>query len=454
MADERAAALEHARGNRDRYLNELIEFLRIPSVSKDPAAADDIRRAADWMADRLRALQVERVEILPTAGHPAVFGVGPDAGPSAPTMLVYGHYDVQSAAPLDDWESDPYEPVVRGEYLHARGASDNKGQIMACVGAIEAVLRSGAPPVNLKFVIEGEEEVGSLHFGDLLRENRDLLACDFVLNADTGMLGPDRPTIFYGLRGMYSCHLTVSGPSHDLHSGSYGGVVHNPIHALSALVAGMHDCERRVTLPGFYESVTPITPEERAEMAALPRGMESYLEQSGAPELWGERDYIPAEREAARPALDIIKIEGGSSKAAIPTEARASVSVRLVPNQTPDEVHEQLLRYLESHAPPTVTWEVTEWGGCPPALTDRNAPAVHALSRAMETVWGKPPIYYRSGGTIAAVGQLQTVLGVDSLLTGFSLPGDHVHGPNERIHLPTWEKGIEALVHFLYNMVE
>ncbi len=452
MARAPEVPLSHARESRDAILRELAEFVGIPSVSKGPADGPQVAEAAAWLAERLRALSAERVEILPTAGHPIVYGELTAAAAAAPTVLVYGHYDVQSAAPLEDWESEPFEAVVRGDHMYGRGVSDNKGQIMACLCAIEAVVRTDRIPVNVKFMFEGEEEIGSVHLEGFLRQHRERLACDFVLNPDVGLLGPDRPTIYHGLRGMYLSKLRVAGPTRDLHSGGYGGIVHNPIHALSALIAGMHDPQGRVTLPGFYEKVLPLSAEDRAEMAALPRGEASYLEQSGAPELWGEPEYIPAEREAARPALDIIHIQGGSAKAAIPVDAHALVSVRLVPNQTPDEVHDQLLRYLESRAPSTITWEILDWSGFPASLTDRNAPSAQALARAMETVWGRKPVFYRSGGSIAAVGQLQTVLGVDSLLTGFSLPDDRIHGPNERLHLPTWDRGVQTLIHFLYEL--
>jgi acetylornithine deacetylase/succinyl-diaminopimelate desuccinylase-like protein len=454
MDERRTKALEYARKTRETMLTELQEFLSIPSVSERPADQKNIRRAADWIADRLRAVPLPRVQVFETAGHPVVYAEDLSAGASAPTVTMYGHYDVQSAAPLDDWDSDPYKPEVRGDNLFARGASDNKGMIMACVAAAEATARAGAPPVNLKFLIEGEEEIGSVHLADFLRSHRELLVCDFVLNPDVGLLGEDAPTIFYGLRGMCFCRLRISGPSQDLHSGGYGGVVHNPIHALCDLVAGLHDEEGRVTLAGFYDSVRPITPEEHAEMAALPLDDSSYLEQSGAPMLWGERDYIPVERAGARPALDVICVSGGAQKSAIPSEAEAIVTVRMVADQKPDEVRRQLVEYLEARAPASVSWEILEWEGFPASLTDRNAPGVRALARSLETVWGRRPVFHRSGGSIAAVGQIQEILGVDSVLTGFSLPDDRTHGPNEKLHLPTWEKGVQALVHLLYNLEE
>lgn len=454
MSKSPAVALDHARKARDEILGELREFLSIPSVSSNPKGHDDIKRAAEWLSERLRTLGMTRVEVLPTAGHPAVYGEMLSAGPSAPTVLMYGHYDVQSAAPLGDWDSDPYRPVVRGDNLYARGSADNKGQIMACVAAVQAAMSAGPLPVNVKFVIEGEEELGSPSFAGLLEEYGDLLTGDFVLNPDAGMLGPKTPTIYYGLRGMYVCKLRVYGPSRDLHSGSYGGVVHNPIHALSHMIAGLHDADGRVMLDGFYDRVRELTAEERAEMAALPRDEASYLEQSGVSKLWGEPGFTPVEREGARPAVDVIHILAGSPKSAIPAEANAIVTARLVPDQDPNEVHEGMMKYLKESIPSTVSWDVQSYEGFPASLTDRNNPGVRALSKAMVEVWGKEPLFCRSGGSIAAVGQLQKVLGLDSVLTGFALPDSQMHGPNEKLHLPTWEKGIEALVHFLYYLVE
>ncbi len=454
MSESLAIALDHARKARDEVLGELREFLSIPSVSSNPKGHDDIKRATEWLSERFRTLGLTRVEVLPTAGHPAVYGETLSAGPSAPTVLMYGHYDVQSAAPLGDWDSDPYRPVVRGDHLYARGSADNKGQIMACIAAVQAAMRAGPLPVNVKFVIEGEEELGSPSFAGLLEEHRDLLTGDFVLNPDAGMLGPETPTIYYGLRGMYVCKLRVYGPTRDLHSGSYGGVVHNPIHALSHMIAGLHDADGRVMLDGFYDRVRELTAEERAEMAALPRDEASYLEQSGVSKLWGEPGFTPVEREGARPAVDVIHILAGSPKSAIPAEANAIVTARLVPDQDSNEVHEGMMKYLKESIPSTVSWEVQSYEGFPASLTDRNSPGVRALSKAMVEVWGKEPLFCRSGGSIAAVGQLQKVLGLDSVLTGFALPDSQMHGPNEKLHLPTWERGIEALVHFLYFLAE
>jgi acetylornithine deacetylase/succinyl-diaminopimelate desuccinylase-like protein len=454
MTQALASALRLARGRRDTSLSELCDFLRIPSVSSDPSRRGDVARAAEWLAVRLRALGAERVAVHPTGGHPIVCGEVAAAGGSRPTVLVYGHYDVQPVSAVDDWETGPFEPEIRGDGLRARGASDNKGPMIACVAAVEAVLASGTMPVNVRFLFEGEEEIGSVHFRAFLEGHRELCACDLALNTDVGMLEEHSPTIYYGLRGLYRARLRVRGPSRDLHSGGYGGVVENPIHVLSELVAGMHDGDGRITLPGFYDSVRPMSSEERREMASLPRDDAAYLRDSGAPALWGEPGYIAAEREGARPALDIIHTFAGSEKASIPAEAEAIVTVRLVPDQAPDEVHAQLTRYLGDRAPATVRWEIGDSSGSPAFLADRNAPGVRAMARAMRSVWERDPVFYRSGGSIAAVGSIREVLGVDSVLTGFSLPGDRVHGPNERLHIPTWERGIDAVIRFLFCLSE
>lgn len=454
MARGAADALKYAKDNRDRVLSELREFLSIPSVSSSPTEHEDVTRATEWLANRLRDAGLPRVEVFPTKGHSVVYGEITSAGPSAPTVLIYGHYDVQSAAPLGDWNSDPYRPTVRGDDLFARGVADNKGPIMATVSAVESTIRTDSLAANVKFMIEGEEELGSPHFGDFLSEQRELLSGDFVLNSDVGLLAPDLPTIYYGLRGMYVCRLRIKGPVRDLHSGGFGGVVQNPIHVLSDVVAGLHDSDGRVTLDGFYDRVREITDAERAEIATLPRSEESYLAESGVNKLWGEPGFGPAEREGFRPALDVIHVLGGGLKSAIPATADAVITVRLVPDQDANEIHSSLMSYIESRVPDTAGWEVIEHEGFAASLTDRESKGVRALAGAMEEVWGRKPVFCRSGGSIAAVGQIQEILGLDSVLTGFALPDAQTHGPNEKLHLPTWGRGIDALIHFLHLLGE
>lgn len=454
MSGNTSRALGHARSHIDGQIAMLKEFVSIPSVSSESVRRHDIRAAADWLTARLRKLGADHAEVHTTGGHPAVCGELHAAGEEARTVLIYGHYDVQPAEPLKDWETEPFELTQKGENLLGRGASDMKGQIVACLAALEAIIETDRLPVNVKFLFEGEEEIASPHFGDFLTAHREMFESDVALVPDVGMLGPEYPTIFYGLRGMYQGRLRVSGPATDLHSGGYGGVVHNPIHALSKLIAGLHGEDGRVTMPGFYDSVRDMTADEREELARLPLDEHDYLDQAGVAKLWGESEYIPVERAGARPALDVIKIEGGSQKAAIPASVEALVTVRLVPDQKPAEVHTQFLRYLEAATPVTVSSEIVEWEGFPPSLTERDNPGIQALSNAFETVWGTRPLFYRSGGSIGAVGKIHDILGVDSVLTGFSLPDDRVHGPNEKLHRPTWERGIEALIHFFYNYAD
>lgn len=456
MTDHRKAALAFAQANRDRFLSEYQEFLSIPSVSTDPEHAADIQRAAAWVANRLRTIGVTRVEIMPTPRHPVVFGAWSGAGPAAPTVLIYGHYDVQPTDPLALWTSDPFTPTFVGDYIHARGASDMKGQVTAVLNGIEAVLHAGGLPVNLKFLIEGEEEIGSPSMADFIANHRELLASDFSLNADAGGLVNGIPAIGYSLRGLTYYDLIVYGPARDLHSGGFGGVIHNPAQVLCDLIAGMHDADGRVTLPGFYDRVRPLSAEERAELARLPYTDEHYRQQAGVTALWGEADFSAVERIGARPTLEVNGMlsgfTGDGSKTVLPATAQAKISMRLVPDQDPHDVRDQLLSYLAAHAPATVRYEVKELNTAYPVITERSTPEVRALQTALQTVWGAAPIFTRGGGSVPIVADLKRVLNIDSVLTGFSQPGDRIHSPNERQHLPNWTRGTDAVIHFLYNL--
>ncbi len=457
MPEPREAAIAFAHENRDRFLEELKALCAIPSISTSAEYKDEVRRAAEWVADHMRKIGLENVAVMDTPGHPVVYGDWLHAGAEAPTVLIYGHYDVQPADPLDLWETPPFEPTVRDERIYARGATDMKGQVMASLNAVEAVLRSGSAPVNVKFFIEGEEEVGSVHLGDYIRKNKDKLACTVALNPDTGMLAPDVPTITYALRGLVYFELKVFGPKSDLHSGVFGGVVHNPAQVIAELIAGMHDAEGRVTLPGFYDKVLPLDEAERAELARLPMTEAFYLEKVGAPALWGEQGYSPVERTGARPTLEINGLYSGfigeGAKTVLPAYAMAKISCRLVPDQDPADVAAQLRAYLEANAPETVTWELKVFPGPARASLSRiDSPGVQALAKAQETVWGKRPVFKREGGSVPVVSEIQDILGVDVVNTGFAMPGDNLHAPNESIHLPTWYKGIDALTHFFFNL--
>jgi acetylornithine deacetylase/succinyl-diaminopimelate desuccinylase-like protein len=445
-------AVKYIQENRNRFLDELKELVSIPSISTDPAAQPAIRRAAEWVANHLRSLGMQNVEIFPTAGHPVVYGELLTASPGKPTVLIYGHYDVQPPEPIELWETPAFEPTQRGENLFGRGASDMKGQVTITMQAAESLICTGGMPINLKYLVEGEEEIGSPNLEEFIRLHKQKLACDFSLNTDSGMIGAETPTITYGLRGLAYFELRVQGPRQDLHSGIYGGSVHNPAQALCELIAGMHDSQGRVTLPGFYDRVRPLSEEEHAEFARLPMGEDFYLEQTGAPALYGETGYTPVERVGARPTLEVNGLLSGftgeGSKTVLPSKAMAKISMRLVPDQDPGEVHQQLLRYLEAHAPQTIRWEVIQMVGGPASITDTRIPAITALRQALEATWGTPPVFKREGGSVPVVSQMSKILGIDSVLTGFGLPDDNLHAPNEKIHLPTYFRGVEAIARF------
>jgi len=453
MQERENAAVDYAELHKDRFLDELKDYIRIASISTDPLSKDDVYRAAQWTEQQLLNLGLQNVKIYPTDRHPIVYGENLEAGTGKPTLLIYGHYDVQPPEPLELWESSAFEPTVRGENLFGRGTSDMKGQVIVTLKAVEALMRTGGLPINVKFLLEGEEEIGSPNLPKFIVEHKDLLKCDFALNPDTGMIGADIPTITYGLRGLAYFELRIWGPDHDLHSGIYGGVIHNPAIALCELIAGMHDKDGRIALPGFYDKVRTLDEEERKQFNLLPMDDDFYLKNTGAPKLTGESGYMPVERVGARPTLDVNGLLSGftgqGSKTVLPMKAMAKISMRLVPDQDPKEVHQQLLKYLEEKAPDTIKWEVEEMTGSPASITDRNISAVKAIDKALERTWGKKPLFRREGGSVPVVGQMQEILGVESVMTGFGLPDDNLHGPNEKIHIPSFYRGIEAITRFL-----
>jgi len=456
MSDSRSKALRYAQENQSKFLSELNELIRIPSVSTEDNKKEDMEKAAEWIASKMRQIGLDNVGVYPTGGHPAVYGECLNA-PQAPTVLVYGHYDVQPPDPVDLWESDPFEPVQKGENLYARGASDMKGQIIISLAAVESILKQDEFPVNVKFIVEGEEEIGSPNLENFIGSHQELLSCDVALNPDTGMISATIPTITYGLRGLAYFELKVFGPEHDLHSGLFGGIVHNPAQVMADLIAGMHDKNGRVTLPGFYNRVRILSEDERRELARLPLSEKEYIRQTGVSELWeGEKGYTAVERLGARPTLEINGLYSGfidpGSKTVIPSYAMAKISTRLVPDQNPEETYQQLLEYLRENAPSTVRWEVIEMAGGPACLTDPQLPATQALAQSLETVFGEKPVYKLEGGSVPVTSTMEDILGVKSVLTGFGLPDDNIHAPNEKLHLPTFYKGIDTLIHFFYNM--
>jgi len=447
-------ALRYADENYEKFIDNLKQIVSIPSVSTDPNHKNDMDKTADWLVNKLLELNFTDAKKLHTEGHPAVYG-NLVVNESAPTVLIYGHYDVQPPEPLSLWKSEPFTPVIKNDRLFSRGASDMKGQIIASISAVESILKTGELPVNIKFIIEGEEEIGSPNLPNALKKYAELLTCDVILNPDAGMISPTAPTIVYGLRGLAYFEIIIKGPSRDLHSGMFGGVVHNPAIVLSKLIAGMHDSEGRIQLPGYYDSVKPLSAEEKEALARLPIYDEDVKSQTGVKKLFGEKGFSTIERIGARPTLDVNGMLSGftgeGSKTIIPAWAMAKVSMRLVPNQDPQEVYQQLTNFVKANVPDTVDWEIKQHAGGFPAMTDLNHPGVRALSDALESTWSQKPFYKREGGSIPVVTEMQNILGSESVLTGFGLPEDNIHSPNESLHLPTWKLGINALITFFYN---
>jgi len=443
--------LEFVRRNHDRYVLELKEFLAIPSVSTLPEHKPDMQRAADWLCRQMTGLGLRSVETIPTAGHPVAYGEWLDA-PGKPTVLIYGHYDVQPVDPLNEWISPPFKPAVRVEDIYARGASDMKGQIHAVLKALEAWLKKGSLPVNVKIFFEGEEEIGSPNLGSFIEKYKDKLGCDVVLNADSHILRPDLPSLVYGLRGLVCLEVSVYGPKSDLHSGTFGGSVHNPAQVLCGLITGMHDGEGHVTLPGFYDKVRVLSQEERAELARFPHSDEEWRKMTGAPQLHGEEGFTTIERVGARPTLEVNGILSGFTgkgfKTVLPAKAVAKISMRLVPYQDDKAVEEQFNEYMRKNAPSTVRWEAKYLAGGPAVLLNCGTAGMRAASAALEATFGVKPVFQLEGGSVPVVSMVKAELGVDSVLMGFGLPDDNLHAPNEKLHLPNYYRGIEAYIRF------
>jgi len=449
------SAIEFVYGRRNDAFKRCEEFVAIPSISALTEHAPDVQRMAQALVAELARLGMDNAEAVQAGANLLVCGEWIEA-PGKPTVLVYGHYDVQPVDPLSEWDSDPFEPTVRGDYLYGRGVADMKGSLWAFLFALDALRQGGNYPVNLKFLLEGAEEVGSPGLAEFIADHRDRLRADVVVNLDGGTHSPDQPGIVYGLRGLAYFELEVKGPSHDLHSGVFGGSVDNPIDVLCRLIAGMHDADRRVTLPGFYDAVRPLDPEEREAIAASAHNDEEWQELSGAPALVGEKGYTTAERVGARPCLDVNGIVGGfigeGAKTVLPAKALAKLSTRLVADQESAAIKDMLCEYVRAHAPDTVTWEVRELSHGPGAITDRRSPYMKAACDGLEKVFGKPPLFSREGGSVPVVGHIQQLLGIDSIMLGFGLPDSGIHGPNEKQHLPTLFKGIDAYIYFLDAM--
>ncbi|MBN1231603.1 MAG: dipeptidase [Anaerolineales bacterium] len=449
------AAIEYVNENQDRFFNELAEYIAFPSVSADSLYKQDIRSCAEWSAKKMKEAGLTNVQVIPAIGNPFVFGEYKCGKSEAPTLLFYGHYDVQPVDPENLWNTPPFEATLIGENLYGRGTSDMKGQILACLNGLEATLHQGDLNVNVKFMLEGEEETSSPSMVSFLTEYKELLKSDVSINPDSGMISKELPAINYALRGIAAFEIIIRGPKVDLHSGGYGGAVLNPANELARLLAGMHDNDWKVTLPGFYDKVRPLDEKERQELTRLPKSDNTFLEQTGSPSLWGETGYSAVERTGGRPTMDVNGITSGyggeGPKTIIPAVASAKISFRLVPDQDPAEVKQQLIKYMEQNVRPGVTWEVKEQGSGKPSICDLDSKFVQLTADALESAWGVRPGFDRVGGSIPIVGQMQEYLGIDSVLTGFGLPDDAVHSPNEKLHIPTWMKGIEAIIYLLLN---
>ena len=447
------SALRYADEHQDRFVGELEELLRIPSISTDSEYADDVQQAANWLASHLRSIGLGEVEVCETDGHPIVYAEH-IVDESRPTVLVYGHYDVQPPDPLELWDSPPFEPTRQNGTLYARGACDDKGQMFMHAKAAESYLAAGDGdlPVNLKFIIEGEEESGSVHLAPFIEENQERLAADVVLISDTGMFAEGVPSITYGLRGLAYVEVTLTGPSRDLHSGLFGGAVENPANALSRLIAGLHDDDHRVTVEGFYDDVRDLTEEERETFRELPFDEADWRKEIDLKQAKSEVGYGVLEAVGARPTLDVNGLtsgyQGEGAKTVLPAKASAKISCRLVPDQSPSDIADKLERHFEQHTPETMHLQFERLHGGQPALIDKDSPAMQAAADAMEAVYDRRPFFTREGGTIPVVADFKNLLGLDTVLMGFGLESDAIHSPNEHFGLGRFREGIQSIIRF------
>jgi acetylornithine deacetylase/succinyl-diaminopimelate desuccinylase-like protein len=442
---------EYISSNQDRFLNELFDWLRIPSISADSNHKRDVRSAAEFLTKKLTDAGADSVEICETEGNPIVYA-DKVVDPSLPTVLVYGHYDVQPPDPVNLWTSPPFEPVIKDGRIYARGACDDKGQAYMHVKAFEAMSQLKLLNCNVKFMVEGEEEIGSDNLGIFVAQNKDKLRADVILISDTGMISLENPSITTGLRGLSYVEVEVTGPNRDLHSGVYGGAVANPINALCQMIASLHDENGRVTIPGFYDKVEELTASERAAINSAPFDINAYKRELGIKELKGEKDFSTLERTGIRPTLDVNGIWGGytgeGAKTVLPAKAYAKISMRLVPNQVSTEITSLFTKHFLSITPPYVTAKVTPLHGGEPAVTSTDSAAYKAASKAFEEIFGKAPIPMRDGGSIPIVALFKKELGLDTVLMGFGFDTDAIHSPNEHFGVKNFFLGIETIVAF------
>ncbi len=455
-----SSALDHVHASREESVLRLVELLRIPSISTLPEYQSRVQQAAAWLAAELEAAGMEHVQAIQTEGNPLIYADWLNAGTSRPTILFYGHYDVQPVDPLDLWKTPPFEPSIRDGSIYARGATDDKGQVVMQVRALTSMLSSGGElPVNARVIFEGEEETGSLSLSRFVPCNRELLATDSILISDSSFILPDRPSIPYSVRGIASAEVHVRGPKTDLHSGGYGGTVRNPAAALAAIIAAMHDEQGRVQVPGFYDRVRAVSEEEREALRRVPYTLRDWQTATGLEKPWGEAGYSLIEQTGVRPTCEVNGMwsgfQGEGSKTIIPAEAHAKFTMRLVPDQDPDEIAQLFADYVASLAPDSLQVAVElPRDNCWPAVTPIDSPEIRAASAVYETVWGIPPVLVPGGGSIPIVAAFQRELQASVVMMGFGLPDSGVHAPNECFNLTQYQRGIEALVRYCYLLAE
>lgn len=457
QAEEEARA--YARASAGRFKDELLESLRIPSISGDPEHAADVRRMADWLAENMRQVGVSGVEVMETAGHPVVYGEWLGAGADKPTVLVYGHYDVVPAAMEDGWDTDPFEPVEKDGKIYARGATDDKGQLFVHVKALESYLTAaGGAPVNVKFLIEGEEEVSSPNLAPFIREHLDLLAADVCVISDSSMRVIEEPAITHSLRGMTYLEIEVTGPREDLHSGFFGGAVHNPAVALVEILATLYNRDGTIAVEGFYDDVVSLSDDERAMIAKTDLTESQLLEATGAPKAWGDARFTIRERVSARPTLDINGLWGGYAgpgpKTIIPATAGAKLSSRLVADQDPDRIFELIRTHVEDVSPSSVEVDVRLLTTGRPALIPFDLPEMQAAARAYERGWGHAPVFTRGGGSIPVVADMVDLMQIPVVMMGYGLDSDGLHAPNEHYRIDMFERGIETAIVYLAELAD
>ncbi|MBW7879729.1 MAG: dipeptidase [Anaerolineae bacterium] len=444
---------DYAAAHADRFNTKLFDLVRIPSVSTTPELAGEVKRAGQWLVDEMKRIGFPTAELIATAGHPIVYGEWLTAGADRPTVLIYGHYDVQPAdREADGWATDPFEPVVKDGVLYARGSTDDKGPVVAHLNAIESLVNTDGLPVNIKVIFEGEEEVSSLHLGQFVAEYKDRLSADACLISDTSIYSAEQPSIVYALRGLAYMEIHVQGPATDLHSGGFGGTVHNPAQALAEIITKLHNPDGAVSVPGFYDDVRPLGKDERDEMAKTPWTQEDWSRATGLTTPWGEPDYSLRERVSARPTLEVNGMLSGftgtGAKTVLPAKAMAKISCRLVADQEPRDIYEKVKAYVAQITPPTVTSDVRLLHVGDPALTERDSTAMQAAIDAYTQAWGRRPVFMREGGSIPIVSDFQRELGLPVILMGFGLSTDGAHGPDEHFRLDLYHKGTQAIIAF------